>query len=213
MSMVLMPRDLRFCRWLNGWGGVTVALAAIWLGVGFSTAARRIRKLVDAGFLKRITVAGISEPVIVLTEEGRHVAGDPLIPLAGIRVSTWEHDRQMCGLEPRILRRFPNSVVHPERRIRSNRALAGVPAGHLPDAEVERAEGGPIALELELSQKAPRRIQAIVDGYATSHYAEVYYLVPDQDMARYVRRFTGGHEQLIRVQTVNLIPNNGDIGG
>lgn len=208
--MFLTPRDLEFFRWLNGWGAVTVELATLWFEAQFSTVARRIRKLVDAGFLERIEVAGLRGKLIVLTEEGRRAANDELAPLEGIRLSTWQHDASMCAFEPRIKRRFPDGVVHPERRIRSNRRLAGVQSGHVPDAEVERPAGRPIAFELELSKKAPSRIQAIVDSYVTSQeYARVFYLVPNASMDKYVRRFTEGLDHLIKVVPIKVTPGNG----
>jgi hypothetical protein len=209
MPSFITNRDLRLFWWVNGWGAVTVELIAVWMGVDFSTAARRVRKLIAGGFLRRIEVVGLREQAVVVTEDGRRAANDPLAPLPGVRLSTWQHDCQMCAFEPRILRGGPDGVLHPERRIRSNRALAGAPSGHVPDAELERARGGAIAFEWELSPKAPQKIQAILDGYATSQYAAVYYLVPDERMARYVRRFTGGLEDLIKVQLINTSPNSG----
>jgi hypothetical protein len=202
---VLTPRDLKFFWWLNGWGAVTVAMAAVWFEAQFSTVARRIRKLIEAGFLEQIEVAGLREKPIVLTEEGMRAARDELVPLAGIRLSTWQHDSLMCALEPRIKRRYPDGVVHPDRRIRCNRRLAGVQAGHVPDVELERPTGGAIAFELELSRKAPGRIRAIVDSYASpQQYARVYYLVPDASMAKYVSSFTDDHKDLIKVRTIDI---------
>lgn len=201
MPSFITDRDLRLFWWVNGWGAVTVELIAVWMGVDFSTAARRVRKLVEAGFLRRIEVVGLRQEPIALTEEGRRAASDPLRPLAGIRLSTWRHDSLMCTIEPWILERAPSGVLHPERRIRANRTEVGAPTGHVPDAELEMAAGRTFAFELELSAKAAHRIQAIVDGYATSQYAAIYYLVPDQRMARYVRRFTDGLD-LIKVRPI-----------
>ena len=197
---VITDRDIRIFKWVNGWGAVTVELLAAWLGVDFSTAARRVRKLIEAGFLRRIEVLGLRERPIALTEEGQRAAKDELTPLSGVRLGTWNHDCQMCALEPQILRWFPNGVLHPDRRIRINRALRGSTTSHVPDAELHRAVGAPIAFELELSPKAPDRIQAIIDGYVTSDYAAVVYLIPDERMERYLRRFTDGLEHRVKVQ-------------
>jgi hypothetical protein len=204
--MILTKRDVRMLWWVNGWGAVTVEQIAAWMGgVLFSTAARRVRKLCDAGLLRRIEVVGLREQPIGVTEAGRRVARDPLEPLPGVRLATWHHDQTMCTIEARILRRYPESVVNPERRIRANRILAGAPPLHLPDAELQRAGARPIGFELELTPKGPQKIQAIVDSYATSRrYASIIYLVPDERMERYVKRFTDPHGMLFDIRPINV---------
>jgi hypothetical protein len=86
--------------------------------------------------------------------------------LAGIRIATWQHDTMMVDLEPRILRRFSDGVLVPERRIRLNRALDGTSRRHVPDAIIERSRQRPLAFELELSPKTPVRLQGILDSDA-----------------------------------------------
>jgi hypothetical protein len=201
--MIITERDLRLLRWVNGWGAVTVAQVAVWLLVDFSTAARRVRKLIEGGFLRRLPVSGLTVQPVAMTKLGCEAANDPLRPLAGIRVATWPHDSKMVDLEARILQRFPDGVLHPDRRIRSNRKLEGSSFRHVPDAELERAGSRPIAIELELSKKAPDRLQAIIDGYVTDRtYVAVFYLSDDEDVARYVSRFTEGLRDFVKVQLV-----------
>jgi DNA-binding Lrp family transcriptional regulator len=201
--VIIVERDLRLLAWINGWGAVSVLQIALWLAVDFSTAARRVRKLVAAGLLLRLGAGGLGVQPVALTARGCAIANDSLAPLAGIRIATWRHDSLMVDLEPRILRRFPDAVVHPDRRIRANRALSGAPQGHVPDAELERAGRRPLAFELELSMKAPRRVQAIIDGYASDNtYEAVFYLTTDERVARHVRRFTRGLEDVIKVQVL-----------
>lgn len=208
MAVHITDRDLRLLWWVNSWGAVTVELITAWLGVDFSTAARRVRKLIATGVLRRIEIVGLREPAIAVTEEGRRIANDPLRPLQGIRLSTWQHDCMVCTLEPRLLKLFSNSVLHPDRRIRCNRALAGLPPGHVPDAELHRAAGGRIAIEIELSPKAPALIRAIVDGYEDSQeYVQVFYVVPDEDMRSYVRRFADGVDDRVRVGLIDELPS------
>jgi len=201
--MIITDRDLRLLRWVNGWGAVTVAQIAVWMSADFSTAARRVRKLLEGKFLRRLPVNGLAVQPISMTRLGCEVASDPLWPLAGIRVATWPHDSAMVDLEARILGRYAGGILNPDRRIRSNRKLAGAPYSHVPDAEIERVGRRPIAIELELSKKAPDRLQAIVDGYVTGGtYAGVFYLADNEDVARYVRRFTHGIENIIRVAVI-----------
>jgi hypothetical protein len=200
--VIVVERDLRLLAWINGWGAVSVSQIALWLAVDFSTAARRVRKLIEAGLLLRLAAGGLGVQPVALTARGCAIANDSLAPLPGIRIATWRHDSLMVDLEPRILRRFPDAVVHPDRRIRANRALSGATQSHVPDAELERGAGRrPLAFELELSMKAPRRVQAIIDGYAADRtYEAVFYLTTDERVARHVRRFTGGLEDIVKVQ-------------
>lgn len=188
--MIITERDLRLLRWVNGWGAVTVVQIAIWLGVDFSTGARRVRKLIATGLLCRLPASGLQQRPIAVTKLGCQVSGDPLQPLGGFRLATWDHDSKMVNLEGRILRRFSDAILHPDRRIRSRRTLAGASRSHVPDAELERADRRPIAIELELSEKPPGILQAIIDAYAIDRsYSHVIYLVETERLAAYVRRF------------------------
>jgi hypothetical protein len=213
--VIIVERDLRLLVWINGWGAVSVLQIALWLAVDFSTAARRVRKLVEAGVLRRLVAEGLGLQPVALTERGCAIANDSLVPLAGIRMGTWRHDSMMVDLEPRILRRFPDAVVCPDRRIRANRALSGAPQHHVPDAEAQRVGRRPIAFELELSMKAPRRVQAIVDAYATSQkYEVVYYLSTDERVVRHVARFAVGFERFIKISLIRIPhPRPSDGGG
>lgn len=93
------------------------------------------------------------------------------------------------GLE----RRF-TSVFEPERRLRA-RGFGG--DGHLPDGLLHRTDGRPIAIELELSQKAPARVAAILDAYAANFaIAGVWYIVIDDTMKRFITRFCDGYKHV-----------------
>lgn len=209
--MVVTERDLETLPWINGWNGVTVEQIAARWGVDFSTAARRVRKLIDAGLLCRHYVNGLNIQPIAVTRLGCSLARDNLEPLPGVRLATWCHDSTVVDLEPRIVKRFGEGAINPDRRIREKRRLNGVKGSHIPDIELIPTNGRPIAFEVELSMKSPARLQAIIDSYASSaNYGAVYYLVPDARLARFVRRFTDGLDHLVRVAVIRSSNQQGE---
>ena len=111
----------------------------------------------------------------------------------------------LVSLERNIVRDF-GGVFQPDRRIRSNRKLANLPLGHVPDAIIERAGQKPVAFELELSRKTPKRVQRIIDEYATGNaYARVYYLTDDEAIAKFLARFTQ-HFDFITIKVFQALP-------
>lgn len=203
--MVVTERDLKTLPWVNSWNGVTVDQIGVRWNVDFSTAARRVRKLIDAGLLCRHYVNGLNIQPIAATRLGCSLARDELEPLSGVRLATWHHDSTVVDLAPRIVKRFGEGILNSDRRIRQRRRLDGIKAGHVPDLELIPRQGRPIAFEVELSMKAPARLQSIIDAYASANdYGAVYYLVPDARLARFVRRFTDGLDHLVRVAVIRL---------
>ena len=86
--MRVTDRDVVMIKWLNGHNGVTVSQIAHWLKTDYSTAARRVRKLEDAGLVRRLQDAVLGVQPIAATARGCAVAGDPLPALSGVRVAT-----------------------------------------------------------------------------------------------------------------------------
>ena len=189
-ELQITARDILLIFWINGFGAATLVQIAAWMRVDSSTAARRIRKLVDAGLLRQLAVPLLVSPPFAATRAGCALARDPLAPLSGIRVGTWRHDSFLVDIERDLESHF-HGWLEPERRFRANRRFAASRATHTPDAVIHRPGGGLIAIELELSAKAPMRLQEIINGYAaTNEYERVAYLTDDEKLAKYITRFT-----------------------
>lgn len=189
MAMRITDRDQTLIRWVNGFGYVSVSQVADFMAVDFSTAARRIRLLCDGGVIERKAFPLSTMSVLIPTRDGSAVTGDDLAPIAGVRVATSRHDLMLVdcarALEQRFKMRF-----EPERRLRQ-RGFGN--ADHLPDGLLHRQDAPPIAVELELSQKPPRRLEAILDTYAAHpEVAEAWYVVVDEGVEKFVRRFAEG---------------------
>ncbi len=187
-AMRLTERDQRLIRWANGHGYVSVSQVGEFLGNDFSTAARRVRALCDAALLERRQFPMSALSVLIPSQCACDVVGDDLAPIGGIRVGTSRHDLLVVDCASALERRFEARFV-PERRLRSRLA----DRDHLPDGILHRLGSPPIAVELELTAKAPRRLQAILDSYASfSEAPEVWYIVVDATIERHLRRFAEG---------------------
>lgn len=193
---MLTERDEKWIWRVNGFGAVTIQNIADYEGIDESTVARRIRVLEKAALVRRLSDPLLRVRPIAATKTGCELIGDPLRPLQGLRAGTWRHDSLMASLERSLLKRFGGIFV-PERRLRMNWALDGKSRRHAPDGVVVAANRHQIAIELELTQKAPERMRGIFDEYAAEQrYDRLIYLVPDQKMADYVARFAQGIDYL-----------------
>ena len=92
-------------------------------------------------------------------------AGDELPPLSRITLGGYVHDLQLVDLTLQLVAEIRGALV-PERRIRHEWGLIGFGvSGHVADGLLELCIGRPIAIELELSTKAKRRLAKIFRGY------------------------------------------------
>ncbi|WP_439498503.1 hypothetical protein [Bosea sp. (in: a-proteobacteria)] len=193
MAMRMTSRDQDLVKWNNGSGFVSVKQVSEWMGVEFSTGARRVRALCEAGLLERREFPASTATVLIPTADGCALAGDNLPPLKGVRVATSRHDLLLVDCAMALEKRF-DFRFEPERRLRARGFGA---TGHTPDGLLHRPSGRPVAVELELSQKSPARVTAIMDAYAaTLDIEEVWYVVIDDVIDRYLRRLASGHEHI-----------------
>ena len=191
--MDFTPRDARLLRWINGHGFVTVQQAATWLGVRYQTCHRRLKRLVDGGYLITTRV-GHSRYVFRLVKAGVIECGDDLSPLKIIAMGSYRHDLQLVDLAMLLENQTGGRFVT-ERRIRQHRNLSGVGArGHVPDGLLELDGKKPIAIELEISTKGWRRLRTIMSNYAADlDIAEVWYFAGSDALHRRLCRAADGY--------------------
>lgn len=193
MGMRLTERDQKLLKWNNGFGYVSVQQMAERMGVEFSTGARRVRALCDGGLLERRQFPASTTTVLMPTADGCALAGDHLAPIRGIRVATSRHDLLLVDCAMALEKRF-GFPFEPERRLRA-RAFNG--DGHMPDGLLHKPDGRPIAVELELSQKSPSRVAAIIAAHAANlEIEEVWYVVVDDVMQKFLRRLSEGYDHV-----------------
>lgn len=192
-------RDAHMIHWINGHGFVTIRQVAHWMGSSYQAAQRRTQLLAEADFLEHRWPFR-SERVYLPTKCAVAQSGDELPPLNRITHGSYVHDMQLIDLALWLVTNTGGAFT-PERRIRHERGLTGVGvAGHVADGLLEIGSGKPIAIELELTTKAKRRLTKIIRGYLSDlSIGEVWYFAGSGSVRGSLERAADGHT-FIKIQ-------------
>ena len=196
-------------------------------GVGRSVAYGLVQRLEEAGLLERVPTLPGDPTLIKATMAGidfAHLA----LPQAKIGPHQVDHWLSCADVVLWAEERWGRGAVTTERELRWIELAEGKPIGscvvgelpdgrpmlHRPDLLVS-GSGGRIAIEVELSVKTPRRLEAIVRSWRRArHLDEVLYLVatgpPQRAVERAVRNVHA--EERVRVaglESVSLRNGNG----
>jgi len=191
--MKFTERDTDMIRWINGHGFATIRQIARWMGSSYQAAQRRTQILADADFLEhRWPFRG--ERVYLPTKRAAARSGDELPPLNRITHGSYVHDLELIDLAL-WLAADTGGAFTPERRIRHERGLTGVGiSGHVADGLLKLGDDKPIAIELELSTKAKRRLAKIIRGYLGDlSVSEVWYFAGSGAVRGSLERAAGDH--------------------
>lgn len=161
------PRSFEGLRWLGRVDVAGLEPLGLVLGTGRSTTYSHVARLVAAGLVVRLD--GHEGSVVAITREGRRFIGDRpaggggALPLAGRA-----HWRAVSWVAALVALRGRDWVSDREARSRGEWrvpvAWSGGRTLHRPDVGVVVA-GRRVAVEVELSHKAPGRLRAILAGY------------------------------------------------
>lgn len=195
-------KDAEIARWIGRVGAAGAGHVMGRFEMSRSCAYEHLSRLVWDGLLEQKVLLYRKPGLYVATTEGLRRCG--LERLAIYRVSSggFEHAQEVASTAVALHRGFPGWELLSEREIRaqeSDRAElvasarlgerpGGRPALHRPDLALISSERRVLAVEIELSIKAPRRLAAICRGWARArHVSHVYYLA-DAAPARAVNR-------------------------
>jgi hypothetical protein len=183
--------------WLAGLGAAALVDIAASQSISNAAAAPRLRRLERDGLLEVVRLLHGEPALYAVTRRGLRAAGRPDLSPPHISSSGFAHLLE-CGRVARVLgcSLGPGYSVHSERELRAweraaghaiaSAELAWSAAGprelHRPDlvcvaAGEACAAGLPVAIEVELTVKAPRRLRVIVRAWARSRRVAgvVYY--------------------------------------
>jgi hypothetical protein len=184
-------KDGELVAWVGRIGAAGAQHVMERFAMGRSWAYARLGGLVAGGLLEQRTLLYRRPGLYLATTEGLRWQG--LLRLGVYRVSPggFEHARQLATAAVALERGLPSWRVVGEREIRleeadGGRLIASVsvgqlpggrPAVHRPDLALLSPQGRVVAVEVELSLKAPRRLAAICRAWARArHIDAVYYL-------------------------------------
>ncbi len=189
--MLLTERDAQIVAWIGGMGAVGAEHVRRRFDIGsISTAYRRLRPLTADGLLEHRTVLHGWPGVYSATREGLRWQGLEGQRVFKVKDGQFRHIWQVAHTAAELHCALPGWEVIGERgilSIESNQSdlYASVRVAgrsdrkmfHRPDLALALPGAGVIAVEVELSVKAPPALKAICRGWARArHIDRVYYL-------------------------------------
>ena len=205
--------------WIGRLGAASAADVGAHVGIAPSEARARLGACTRAGQLRAARLLHGEPALYVATRAGLRSVG--LEALAPCRVSTtgFAHLSACARLAVALERSQPDARLASERELRlaerrAGRPIAsaevgvgrdGEPALHRPDLVLFGVDG-PLAIEVELTIKSPRRLRQIVRGWGRCRLVQgvVYHATPGA--ARAVRRAVDALCAGDRVTVVELEP-------
>ena len=197
-------RDRELMSFVGRQGVVGVGQVMAQMEAGRSVTYRRIAACVDRGLLERIRCWRDEPSVVRATRDGLAYAGLAL-PVASVSPGLLRHTFACTDVAIRAARRHGDDRVLGEREFVwrervEGRPIASIPVGgsrgghqrmHRADLAI-LAEEGVIAVEVELTAKGPRRLDALIRAWrmavAMGTISEVHYLCEPGVVHRAVER-------------------------
>lgn len=215
---VAASRDEELVRFLGRHGIATVAQVMREFGIGRTAAYRVAAACRDRGLIERDDSLRREPSVLYATREGLRWSGLGY-PVAKLSPSLIRHGLRCTSTAQELGREFP-AGVHTERDLcwierQEDGPLAsaklgtrsdGGPRLHRPNLAAI-TEAGVIAVEVELTPKAPRRLEAIMRAWRRSLWvAEVRYYCEPGQARRAVERAILATRSQERVRVFQVVP-------
>jgi hypothetical protein len=184
-------RDLELVRYVGRQGLVRIGHVIAAMDAGRSVTYDRVAACVEAGLLERLELLRSEPGLLRATRDGLRYAGLGL-PVATISPGAVDHWLRCATTAQLLGKHFGHDRVLTERELVLAEQIAerpiasatvgehhsGRPRLHRPDLAV-LADQGTIAIEVELTPKAPRRLQGLIRAWrrtiASGVVAEVHY--------------------------------------
>lgn len=202
-------RDWEIVRWIGRMGAVTLDQVRVRFLLGRTAAYRRVAVCANAGLLDRVETLRGQPSLIRATKAGLQFTGLDL-RTAQVRPEHVGHWIACGEIALDLEQEFDRAAVLSEREIRSVEAELTQPVAsavvgerpdgleirHRPDLAV-RDSNGTVAIEVELTPKAPRRLEAIVRGWRRARWVSAtrYYASPGATFAGVARAVEATHAE------------------
>jgi len=219
------PEQLRMLRWTASLGAIGAHPLAFRLGVSVASARARLNVAERRGWLRRSRPLAGWPALYTITGAGLRVADLANVTPGRVSASSAMHFLTCAAVAAALERSYPGHRVLGERELRGcanerERLLASAPIGNGSGRDGPRhrcdllllarapLEEPALAVEVELTVKAPARLLAICRAWARSrHLAGVLYVAPP-NVARAVERARRavGAEQRVAIVELAALP-------
>jgi hypothetical protein len=188
---VQTEKDAEIMDWVGRLGAAGAEHVMARFQMGRSWAYGRLSRLVDDGLLDHRQLLYRQPGLYVATAEGLRWLGLQRLGVHRLSVGGFEHAREAATAAVALHGGLPGWTLLSERELRvvesecgelvASARLGELPGGrpalHRPDLALISPDRRALAVEVELSVKARRRLQAICRGYARArHISHIYYL-------------------------------------
>jgi hypothetical protein len=188
-------RDAQIVSWLGRVGAASAEQVMARFGMGRSWAYRRLSFLVADGLLEHRQLLHRTPGLYLASAQGLRWTGLRRLGVYRLSPGAVHHATELASAAVALHRALPGWRLLSERELRVDENDRGQPiasavvgehpggraAFHRPDLALISAGERVLAVEVELSVKAPRRLQAICRGYARArHVDHTYYLASRQ---------------------------------
>jgi hypothetical protein len=183
---VLTARDRAIVEWIARVGAAGAEHVERRCEVTRRVASRRLGALVDERLLARRAVLYREPSLYLVTAAGLRLCGLQHLGVPRIGAGSFRHACEVAGVAVERSCGLAGWRVLSERELRAEEArrdglLGSVWTGegrlHRPDLVLVSPGGRVVAVEVELSLKAPRRLEAICAAWARARHIDgVYYL-------------------------------------
>ena len=184
-------KDAEIVGWIGRIGAAGAEHVMARFGMGRSWCYARLSSLVADGLLVQRVLLYREPGLYLATAEGLRWRGLQRLGIYRVGAGGFQHAREVAAAAVALHGGLSGWALLSEREIRAAESDRGelvasvrvgeLPGGraalHRPDLALISPDGRVLAIEVELSVKAPRRLAAICRGYARArHIDQVYYL-------------------------------------
>jgi hypothetical protein len=208
-------RDRELLIYVGRQGIVSLDHVRTAMAAGRSVTYERVSRCIEMGLLERFEVLRTEPSILRATRDGLRYAGLGL-PVAAISPGRIEHDLRCASVALKLAEKVGLGLVIPEREIAFMEQHTGKPfasaeieassgraSSHRADLAVRMGSGELHAVEVELTPKAPRRLEEIVRAWRRFRGVDcVVYLCREgktyRGVKRAVERTQAGESVLVR---------------
>jgi hypothetical protein len=199
---VQTPKDQEVVAWIGGLGAAGAEHVMARFAMGRSWAYARLSKLVADGLLQQHIVLYRQPGLYVATRDGLRWCGLERLGVFSVSPGAFRHACEVARVAAALHARRSDWRILGERELRAVEAdegrllgsiklgdlPGGRPALHRPDLLLISPSGEVLAVEVELSIKAPRRLAGICRAWARARHIDHVVYLADAGTARAVGR-------------------------